>query len=80
MSKRSFELVESKLVEANFFLEKLANVKGFDAARFYFSAFVSAARTVTFALQAVMKSVEGFAEWYSKEQDSLKADPTARYS
>lgn len=79
MSKRSVELVESKLIEANFFLEKLANSKNFDAAQFYFSAFVSAARTVTFAIQAVMKSVNGFAEWYGREQDSLKADPIARY-
>lgn len=76
----SFELVKGKLAEAEFFLEKMAsagtNVFEF---RCYFSAFVSAARSVTFALMASMSNIEGFPEWYATKQRQLNAHPLARF-
>lgn len=78
---RPFDLVDEKLAEADFFLGKLEDsVKNLFESRCYFSAFVSAARSVTFALQAVMKSqVDGFEEWYEFKQKELKQDPLARF-
>ena len=78
---KSFDLVDEKLAEADFFLEKLRNSStNFFAARCYFSAFVSAARSVTFALQGVMKPrVSVFDEWYERKQDQLRQDPLARF-
>lgn len=69
----SFGVVEEKVYESEFFLGKLIESDFFEA-RFYFSAFVSAARSVTFALQFSMNGVNGFGEWYSKAQASLKSD------
>jgi hypothetical protein len=75
---RSFGIVEDKLREAEFFLS------AFEAApylsyegRFYFSAFVSAARSVTFAMQASLGGHSGFDDWYSQKQELLRADDLA---
>ena len=77
---RPFELVEAKLEEAGFFLELLA-AAGSDvfAFRCYFSAFVSAARSVTFVLQFVMHGVDGFDEWWGERQDEMRLDPLLRF-
>jgi hypothetical protein len=80
MSQRSFSLVDQKVAEAEFFLVKLGSCRfEFFAARCYASAFVASARTITFALQAVLGDVDGFAEWYAAQQDRLRADRTARF-
>lgn len=72
---RSFGLVEEKLREAEYFLNLLSESRRHSQeAKFCFSAFVSASRSVTFALQACLKGVEGFEEWYSTAQSNLKAD------
>lgn len=77
---RSFDLVDDKLYEADFFLEKLvASDRDLIEARYYFSAFVAAARSVTFALQAVMSDIEGFDGWYRLKQELLKGDKTAKF-
>src|SRR5690242_2258537 len=77
---RSTELIDAKVFEADFFLQKLAESgSDFVAARFYFSAFVSAARSITFALQAALTGVDGFKEWYALKQDELRAIPSARF-
>ena len=47
--------------------------------RCYFSAFVSAARSISFVLQTVMKGIQGFDEWYITEQDQLRANQLARF-
>lgn len=79
MSK-TFGLVEEKLAESDFFLEKIAEsgLNLFEV-RCYFSAFVSSARSVTFALQFVMSDIVGFKEWYSEKQQNLKADLNAKF-
>ncbi|HEY5085906.1 MAG TPA: hypothetical protein VII66_00980 [Gemmatimonadaceae bacterium] len=77
---RSGDLIDFKVFEADFFLEKLRAVEtDFLAARFYFSAYVSAARSITFALQAVLRDVPGFDEWYMGEQAKLRANRIARF-
>ncbi|MGA2207716.1 MAG: hypothetical protein ABSG10_13395, partial [Terracidiphilus sp.] len=58
---QSFGIVEEKLREAEFFLDALhAAPRSSFEARCLFSAFVSAARSVTLALQATMKDIDGF--------------------
>ena len=77
---RSFDYVDDKLAEADFFLKKFSSCgANFFEARCYFSAFVAAARSVTFALQSVMSDIEGFSEWYAVEQERMKAEPVAKY-
>jgi hypothetical protein len=77
---RSFQLVDSKVFEADYFLERFSE-SGFNilAARSNFSAFVTATRSITFVLQAVMRDVDGFDEWYSSHQVRLRSDPISRY-
>jgi hypothetical protein len=73
---QSFGVVEDKVRETEFFLEKLrVSVPMSSESQYYFSAFVSAARSVTFALQATMDGIPGFEDWYGKAQVSLRADP-----
>lgn len=74
--QRNFGLVDEKLAEADFFLDKLASAgPGLWPSRFYFSAFVSSARSITFALQAVMSHFPEFSEWYEQQREILKTDP-----
>jgi hypothetical protein len=77
---RSFGLVDDKIAEADFFLEKLAE-SGFDlfASRCFFNAFVAAARSVTFSLQAVLCDVSGFSDWYEHRQAELRDNELARF-
>jgi hypothetical protein len=77
---QTFGIVEEKLREAEFFLDKMstASSPSFDA-RFYFSAFISAARSITLALQATLNDADGFTAWYEQAQARLKLDPLARY-
>lgn len=73
---QSFGVVEDKVREAEFFLDKLSATRRFSSdARFYFSAFVSAARSITNALQASLSDVAGFKKWYQSVQNQLKGDP-----
>lgn len=77
---KSFDLVDDKLQEADFFLDKLTSTDGnLIEARFYFSAFVAAARSVTFALQAMMSAIEGFEEWYRAKREALDRNETAKF-
>lgn len=77
---QSFGIVEEKLREAGFFLDKLesAGPLGYES-RFYFSAFVSAARSITLALQVTLNDIDGFSAWYEQAQARMKLDPTAKY-
>ena len=73
---QSFGIVEEKICEAHFFLEKLAASSPDDgASRFNFSAFISAARSTTLALQASMNGVPDFGSWYNSVQDEIITDP-----
>jgi hypothetical protein len=79
---RSFGVVEEKIGEADFFLDRLvecAEQAAFVEARYYFSAFASAARSVTLALQASLSGVEGFSDWYERWRERLAGDPAAKF-
>lgn len=74
-----FWLIDGKLRESDFFLEKLRTAPDLDAARYYFSAFLSAARSVTFALQKCLGGLAHFDAWYEDRQRELKDHPIAAY-
>jgi len=77
---RSFGIVEDKLREAEFFLSQLRESRPFSfEANCYFSAFVSAGRSVTLSMQASMKGMHGFEDWYYRAQKQLMTDPMAPF-
>ena len=77
---QSFGVVEGKLCEAEFFLSQFSGSSRFSFdAQCYFSAFVSAARSVTLALQATMNGTADFDQWYQAAQARLKGDPLAPF-
>ena len=77
---RSFGVVEDKIKEADFFLCKLSNTKDFlYGANYYLSAFLSASRSITFALQASISKIDDFQKWYEEQQVKLKQNDLARY-
>lgn len=67
-------IVEEKIFEADFFLEKLKDCKGTQLreARFNLSAFITAARSVTFTLQKSLSGVDGFDAWYEQQRERMK--------
>ena len=79
---RSFGIVECKIAEAQFFIQKLeeaAEDYHLLAARCYVSAFVSAARSITFTLKASIADIPNFKEWYDMHENSMKNNPLAKY-
>jgi hypothetical protein len=80
MSHRSFSLVDHKVAEAEFFLQKLDECRfDFFSLQCFVAAFIASTRSITFSLQAVLGNGEGFAEWYSRHRNALRSDPTARF-
>jgi hypothetical protein len=77
---RVLDLIEQKVAEADFFLNAMRdsglNIFGFHC---YFSAFLSASRSITFTLQAVMSGTPGFTEWYEIARRPLVEDSRARF-
>ncbi len=77
---RYFLDVVDKLEEADFFLDAMkTQCDSFRAFRFNFSAYCSAARSVTWVLQAVGSQYDGFDTWYSEASATLQRDPDAKY-
>jgi hypothetical protein len=76
---RSFRRVLAKLAEARFFYGLLARSSEPEKAAYYFSAFASAARSVTFTMQAVMDSTPGFETWYEAERTVMAQNVVARF-
>lgn len=79
---RSFGIVENKVKETAFFLEKLReeeNSYHLDEPQFYLSAFMSACRSITFALQASISDLAGFTEWYQEQQCELAKNKLAKF-
>lgn len=72
--------ISAKLMESDFFLDRMReSVHSFDELGYYFSAFVSAARSVTFVLQYVASDLDGFDEWYAIVQQEMRANPLAKF-
>lgn len=77
---RSISIVEYKAQQTHFFLEKIGEAElDFFAAQCFVDAFVIAARSITFAMQAVISDVPGFAEWYKVQQSEMKNDAICRF-
>lgn len=77
--ERVLDLIERKVAEAHFFLNAMQD-SGFNVFGYYcyFSAFLSASRSITFTLQAVMRGTPGFDEWYEVARQPLKEDGRAK--
>ena len=77
---RSISVVEYKVQQAHFFLQRITDA-GSDlfAVQCYTDAFASAARSVTFSMQAVIKEIHGFEPWYMRRVELLKEDRIARF-
>lgn len=77
---RGFHIVADKFGEADYFLElmreKEEHYKEFEYA---LSAFASAARSITFSLQAVMSKYPEFSKWYIPKQEELKKNKLAKF-
>jgi hypothetical protein len=72
----SFGVVEDKLREADFFLSKLRESERLSFEEdCYFSAFVTAARSVTDAMRASLEGLPGFKAWFDEALKRLKTDP-----
>lgn len=77
---RPFGLVDSKVQEAEYFLERILK-----ADRFFFGvrcdavAFTAAMRSITFAMQSSQKGIPDFDAWYAKKQEQMRSDPLARF-
>jgi len=68
-----------KYSEAKYFLEKMKeNISDPDAFRYNLSAFLAAARSVTFVLQKEFKK-EGFNEWYDEKVKEMKEDGLMKF-
>src|SRR5690606_26278484 len=76
---RSFDLVDFKVGEGEYFLKKIKKSKDIFEVRFLFCAYTSAVRSITFCLQAVLSDVEGFKNWYSLQQENLKTNSLAKF-
>lgn len=74
-----FWLIDGKLRESDFFLEKLRAAPGLEDARYYFSAFLSAARSVMYALQKCLGGLAHSDGWYEERQRELKDHAVATY-
>lgn len=79
MPGKTFETVDNKIAETEFFLRKMHEV-GFNPQEFnwYFSAFLSAARTTSLALQQFKDEIPDFDKWYQPHQERLAASELAK--
>jgi hypothetical protein len=65
-----------KLQEAMYFLQRMENEQADrDAFKYNLSAFLSAARSVTFYTQKEFARVPDFELWYATEQEAMRRDP-----
>lgn len=71
--------VSQKVGETDFFLEKLKITDSWDVEfDYYFSAFTTAMRSITFTMQFVMRKFSGFDDWYKSRQEKLRKSPVSR--
>lgn len=77
--ERAFPPTILKLMEAHHYFEKVLSVLHNELLlRFALNAFLSALRSVTWVLQKEAHDLAGFADWYEKRQQEMKADPTLK--
>jgi hypothetical protein len=69
-----------KLEETEYFFEEMKrNIENVKIFTFNLSAFITAARSVTFFMQAESQNVMGFKEWYAEKQELMKADKDFKF-
>lgn len=79
---RSFGLVDFKVREAEYFLlelRRLSKQLNIEPVQFCASAFASATRSITFAMQASLKGCQDFEPWYERQRQRLDDDSLARF-
>jgi len=70
---------KEKLLEAKHFLEQMMeNQSDQSAFKYSLSAFLAAARSVTFIMQKEFDKVSDFKKWYAKKQGEMKSDEAMR--
>ena len=77
---RSFGLVDNKVQEAEYFLDRILS-SGFSIYGLNFDtvAFAAAARSITFAMQSSLTGISEFDNWYAAKQEDLKAQPLCSF-
>ncbi|MHB9068764.1 MAG: hypothetical protein ACYC54_00180 [Sedimentisphaerales bacterium] len=77
---RGFYLVANKVGEADYFLEMMKYMTGHtEEFNYILSAYVSAARSITFSMQAVMSKFPGFPEWYTSRRKRMEDSSLAQF-
>jgi len=77
---RSFQLVDYKVAETEFFLCRISECEfDFFAVQCYTNAFTYSARNITFAMQSVLSDVAEFKQWYQEVQNQLKGNNLAKF-
>ena len=79
MAKRLFPYTTSKLEDSAINLERMRSATDSVEFKAAFTAFLSSARAITYALQEEGAHIEGFKEWYSPFSDQMKKDPLLRF-
>lgn len=76
---RSIDIVEYKVRQTHFFLQKLEESDfNLFAVQCYTDAFAASARSITLAIQAVAGKLDGFEMWYERVQNQLREEEIAR--
>lgn len=75
-SEHNWDTVDHKVAEAEFFLRFLFGSSAFEF-NCYFSAYLSASRSVTLAIQR-FHQIPGFASWYEQHRRNLKENALAK--
>lgn len=69
-----------KLLEAKYFLDRMIEKQSErDFFQYNLSAFLSAARSITFFMQEEYGKANGFDQWYTNKQTHMRADKTTRF-
>ena len=77
MAIEGFQAFEFKIAEADFFLDQIK--KQDSSLPYYFSAFLSATRSITFCLQKHLSYLEDFEVWYQPWRERLESSSLANY-
>ncbi|WP_141456084.1 hypothetical protein [Pseudoxanthomonas sp. z9] len=75
-SDHNWDAVDHKVAEAEFFLARLFKSSAFEF-NCYLSAYLSASRSVTFAIQRFLH-IPGFSDWYEQHRSNLKENSLAK--
>lgn len=77
---RSFGLVDYKVKEAEYFLLRIKDAEyDFFGVQFDAVAFTASARSITFAMQASLKGIESFDQWYEFKQKEMRLDSLSNF-